>query len=219
MPCWLLGVFLYRTMYRRQLSERIAVLLWICSLVAAALLIKSGVATKLHDVLQWYSPRTAALLAYSGSPLTDYALAVLVAVNFYATAHAFRFGRILLPFARPIRVMASFTLTTYLFHLPLLVLFWDVMHVSPWVCVLALVGLLVIIGCLTEHRRRALRALLAVIVARLFAGLSSPPAGMEHPATPEPVGLREADLLEPEFVQHGFDTATVRSPPVRRVVP
>src|SRR5262249_43449377 len=117
MPCWLLGVILYRAMPRRRLSEKTSVLLWMCSLIAAALLIKSAVPTKLHDVFQSYSPRTAALLAYSGSPLTDYALAVLVAVNFYAAAHAVRFGRILLPFARPIRVMASFTLTTYLLHL------------------------------------------------------------------------------------------------------
>jgi peptidoglycan/LPS O-acetylase OafA/YrhL len=219
MPCWLLGVFLYRTMYRRQLSERTAVLLWICSLVAAALLIKSTVPTELHDIFQSHSPRAATLLAYSGSPLTDYTLALLVAVNFYATAHAFRFGRILLPFARPIRSMASFTLTTYLFHLPLLVLFWDVLHTTPWICLVALVGSIVVVGSLTEHRRRDLRTLLAVIAARLFAGLSSPAAGMEHPTTPEPVRLSEANLLKPELPQQGFDAATVRRPPVRRVVP
>src|SRR5690242_2244306 len=159
MPCWLLGVFLYRTMYRWQLSERTAVLLWICSLVAAALLIKSAVPTELHDIFQSHSPRAAALLAYSGSPLTDYVLALLVTLNFYAAVHALRFGRILLPFARPIRSMASFTLTTYLFHLPLLVLFWDVLHTTPWVCLAALVGSIVAIGCLTEHRRRDLRTL------------------------------------------------------------
>ncbi len=219
MPCWLLGVLVYRTMHRWRLSERAAALWWICSLVAAALLIKSAIPTKLHDIFQSHSPQTATLLAYSGSPLTDYALAVLVAVNFCATAHAFRFGRILLPFARPIRSIASFTLTTYLFHLPLLVLFWDVLHTPPWVCLLAVVGSIVLIGCLTEHRRRDLRALLAVVAVRLFVGRSSPSAGMEHPATPEPVGLREANLLEPEITQHGFDTAAVRSPPVGRVVP
>jgi peptidoglycan/LPS O-acetylase OafA/YrhL len=219
MPCWLLGVVLYRTMPRRRLSEKTAVLLWMCSLIVAALLIKSAVPTKLHDVFQSHSPRTAALLAYSGSPLTDYALAVLVAANFYATAHAFRFGRILLPFARPIRLMASFTLTTYLLHLPLLVLFWDLLSLPPWVCLLALAVSIVVIGCMTEHRRRDLRTILAVIVVRPFAGLSPPPAGVEHSATPEPVRLREANLLEPEFTQHGLDTATVRSPPVGRVIP
>jgi len=31
MPCWLLGVLIYRTMQRRRLSEKAAVLLWICS--------------------------------------------------------------------------------------------------------------------------------------------------------------------------------------------
>jgi peptidoglycan/LPS O-acetylase OafA/YrhL len=219
MPCWLLGVIVYRTMQRRQLSERTAVLLWICSLAGAALLVKSAVPTKLHDVFQSYSPHTATLLAYSGSPLTDYTLAVLVAVNFYATAHARRFGRILLPLVSPIRVLASFTLTTYLFHLPLLVLFWDVLHASPWTCAMALAGSIVVVGCLTEHRRRTFRALLVAIVARLFADLSLPAAGMKHPATPEPVGLREANLLKSQFTQHDLDTATVRSPPVGRIVP
>ena len=101
MPCWLLGVLVYRTMQRRRVSEKTAVLLWICSLVAAALLIKSAVPTRLHDIFQSHSPQMATLLAYSSSPLTDYALAVLVAVNFYATAHAYQLGRILLPLAAP----------------------------------------------------------------------------------------------------------------------
>jgi peptidoglycan/LPS O-acetylase OafA/YrhL len=157
MPCWLLGVLIYRTMQRRPLSEKTAVLLWICSFVAMALLIKSAIPTKIHNGFQLLSPQPAALLAYSGSPLTDYALAILVAVNFYATAHAYRSGRILLlPFAKPIRSMASFTLTTYLFHLPLLVLLWDVLHISPGVCLLALAGSIIAIGNLTEHRRRGL---------------------------------------------------------------
>ena len=103
--------------------------------------------------------------------------------------------------------MASFTLTTYLFHLPLLVLFWDVLHTPPWVCLLSLAGSIFVIGCLTEHRRRELRALLAIIVVRPFGRLSSPRAGMKHPAAPEPVRLGEANLLEPEVTQHGFDTA------------
>jgi hypothetical protein len=197
MPCWLLGVLLYRTMQRRRLSEKSAVLLWICSLAAAAVLIKSAIPSKMHDVFQSHYPQTASLLAYSGSPLTDYALAVLVTVNFYAAAHSHRIGRILLPLANAIRVMASFTLTIYLFHLPLLVLFWDVLHASRWICLLALPGSIVFIGCLTEHRKRKLRALLVAIAARPFAGLSSPPAGVEHSATPEPVRLREANLLEP----------------------
>jgi peptidoglycan/LPS O-acetylase OafA/YrhL len=219
MPCWLLGVLVYRTMQRRRVSEKTAVLLWICSLVAAALLIKSAVPTRLHDIFQSHSPQMAALLAYSSSPLTDCALAALIAVNFYATAHAYRLGRILLPLAAPIRLMASFTLTTYLFHLPLLVLFWDVLHTPPWICLLSLAGSIFVIGYLTEHRRRELRALLAIIVVRLFGRLSSPRAGMKHPAAPEPIRLGEANLLEPEVTQHGFDTAANRSPSVGRVVP
>jgi hypothetical protein len=226
MPCWLLGVLVYRTIQRRRLSERTAMVLWTCSLVAAVVLIKSSVAIKIHDALQSHSPHTAALLAYSGSPLTDYALAILVAVNFFAMAHARRFGRILVQIAKPIRLMASFTLTTYLFHLPLLVLFWDVLHASPGVCLLALTGSIVAIGSLTEHRRRDLRAALAVTAGWLFSGLrpagaagsSAPSTGVEHSASPDPVRLREANSLEPDITQHGFDTAAVRSPPVGRVV-
>ena len=104
------------------------------------------------------------LAGISGYPLTDYPLAILVALNFYAAAHAHRLGRVLLPLAKPIRFLASFTLTIYLFHLPLLLLFWDVLHTPAWICLVALFSSIVGIGYLTEHRRRDLRALLAFML-------------------------------------------------------
>ena len=133
MPCWLLGVLVYWNIERWRLSDRAAATLWACSLISAVLLIKSAIGTALHDRFLASWPKTAALLAYSGYPLTDYALALLVALNFYAAAHAPRLGRVLLPLARPIRLLASFTLTIYLFHLPLLILFWDVLRAPAWI--------------------------------------------------------------------------------------
>ncbi len=171
MPCWLLGVQLYRTLFRWRWPERTSVLLWVCSLVAAALLVKSTAPTRIHDAFQARWPEVARLLGYSGYPLTDYLLAILMAINFRAVAYADRLGRVLLPIAKPIRLTASFTLTIYLFHLPLLVLFWDVLHMPPAVCVLALLGSTIGIGCLTEHRRRSLRTLLAFIARHTSAGV------------------------------------------------
>ena len=144
-----------------------------CSLVSAVLLIKSAIGTTLHDAFLASWPKTAALLAFSGYPLTDYALAILVALNFYAAAHAHSLGRVLLPLAKPIRLLASFTLTIYLFHLPLLILFWDVLRAPAWICLVALFSSIVGLGYLTEHRRRDLRALLAFIAEKLSTGLRS----------------------------------------------
>ncbi len=166
MPCWLLGAQVYWNIGRWRLSEKAATALWACSLVLAILLVKSAIGTTLHDEFQAGWPRTAALLAFSGYPLTDYTLAILVAVNFYAAAHAHRLAGLLLPFKKPIRLLASFTLTIYLFHLPLLILFWDVLHAPPWFCVVALSASIVGLGYLTEHRRRDLRGLLAVVADR-----------------------------------------------------
>jgi peptidoglycan/LPS O-acetylase OafA/YrhL len=222
MPCWLLGVLLYRTLGRWRWSERTSVLLWACSLLAAALLVKSTIPTRLHDAFQTHAPVAASLLAYSGYPLTDYLLAVLMAVNFRAAAYAGRLGRILLPVARPIRQTASFTLTIYLFHLPLLILFWDLLHMPPAICLLALSGSIIGIGYLTEYRRRDLRALLAFIAAglrRRAIAWSAALARVKHSTPPTPIGLGEADPLETEIAQHRLDTATVRGPPVGRVAP
>ena len=92
MPCWLLGVLVYWNIERWRLSDRAAATLWACSLVSAVLLIKSAFGTTLHDRFLASWPKTATLLAYSGYPLTDYALALLVALNFYSAAHAHRLG-------------------------------------------------------------------------------------------------------------------------------
>jgi peptidoglycan/LPS O-acetylase OafA/YrhL len=173
MPCWLLGVMVYRNIERWRLSDGAAATLWACSLIAAVILIKSAIGTTLHERFLASWPKTAASLAYSGYPLTDYTLAILVAFNFYAAAHAHSLGRVLLLLAKPIRLLASFTLTIYLFHLPLLILFWDVLHASAWICVVALFSSIVVLGYLTEYRRRDLRALLAFMAGMSSAGLRS----------------------------------------------
>jgi peptidoglycan/LPS O-acetylase OafA/YrhL len=195
MPCWLLGVLVYWNIGRWRLSGRSAATLWACTLIAAVLLIKSAIGTTLHDRFLASWPKTAALLAYSGYPLTDYALAILVALNFYAAAHAHSLGRVLLLLAKPIRLLASFTLTIYLFHLPLLILFWDLLHAPAWICVVALFSSIVVLGYLTEHRRRDLRALLAFMLERSFAGLCS--ASMLARAGPGRVHIAGSSSLPP----------------------
>ena len=166
MPCWLLGAWLYRNIGRWPLSDGVALGLWAVSLCAALLLVKSAVPMRLHDGFQASWPEAARLLAFSASPLTDYPLAMLVALNFYAAAHLGRAGRVLLPFARPIRALASCTLTTYLFHVPLLVLFWDVLRLPAGACLAALAASIAVVASLTEHRRRDLRALLSGLLGR-----------------------------------------------------
>ncbi len=173
LPCWLLGVLLYRNIGRWRLSERVAAALWASSLVAALLLIKSALGTTIHDAFRTEWPQAARLLVYSGYPATDYPLAILVTMNFYAAAQATGLGRILLAFAKPIRLAASFTLTIYLFHLPLLVLFHDALRTRGLLCLIAVIGSIVVLGYLTEHRRRDLRALLMLVARKYGAGSSA----------------------------------------------
>ena len=182
MPCWLLGALVYWNIGRWSLSEKAATVLWVCSLVLAILLVKSAIGTTLHDAFQARWPRTAGQLAFSGYPLTDYALAVLVALNFYAAAHAHRLVGLLLPLGKPIRLLASFTLTIYLFHLPLLILYWDVMHAPPWFCAVALAASIVGLGYLTEHRRRDLRAALAFVAVRFSVRRRSARVAVTQPS-------------------------------------
>jgi peptidoglycan/LPS O-acetylase OafA/YrhL len=68
---------------------------------------------------------------------------------------------------------ASFTLTIYLFHLPLLVLFHDALHARGLICLAVVIVSIVVLGYLTEHRRRELRALLMLIARKYRAGVSA----------------------------------------------
>jgi hypothetical protein len=116
-------------------------------------------------------------------------------------------------------------LTIYLFHLPLLVLFWDVLHTGPAVCLLAVSGSIIGLGYLTEHRRKHLRALLAIVAERGAAAgwgravpRSTTGVGVRHPTASPPVGLREAELPKAEITPHRLDTGAVECPPGGRVV-
>jgi peptidoglycan/LPS O-acetylase OafA/YrhL len=204
LPCWLLGTAAYRSLGRWDVSETAAAALWAGSLGAALLLVKSALATTLHEAFQARWPHAASMLAYSGYPLTDYPLATLVALNFFAVGHLRRIGRVLLLFARPIRTCASYTLTTYLFHLPLLVLFWDVLHIPAWLCVVALAASIIVAGRLSEHRRLDLRVVLEVVAFRLGPRSRSS-------ATTQPGAASDADGIKaPPAVSIGVGSRSLR---------
>jgi peptidoglycan/LPS O-acetylase OafA/YrhL len=164
LPCWLLGVFLYQYLGRWPLTERTAAILWVASAGAALLLFKSGLRYTLNAALAVRWPDMASLFqSSSGYLLTDYPMAALIAANFYATAYYGRISRPLIALAGPIRICASYTPTIYLFHMPLLVLFADVLKLPALLCPLAMAASIVPIGYLTEHRRRELRAFLVAM--------------------------------------------------------
>ena len=84
------------------------------------------------------------------------------------------FGPSLRAMERPIRWAASYTLSLYLFHRPLVVFFTAAFHGdprTPWFLVSVVSATLLavwILGGLTEHRKNAFRS----AVARLFSRLS-----------------------------------------------
>jgi hypothetical protein len=91
--------------------------------------------------------------------LGDYLLGLLVSANFIASASLGDRLRALLGIEKHIRYLASFTLSVYLFHMPLTVLVWNGLGVrSVAGFALLLVAGIFVLGSLTERRNRFYRA-------------------------------------------------------------
>lgn len=174
MPCWLIGVLLYR--FRRRLTMRPA----LAYLLFAATLLAYGAAYKLDLITAsrlWLKSLTfgeAYHLGTSTSCLGDLMLALLVAANFIAAANMPSLGRALGRFRREIGVAASYTLSVYLYHTPLFaIVFGSVDGAGAGtgagmgrtaLVLLVIACAIVALGRITEHRQRAWRAGLARVL-------------------------------------------------------
>jgi hypothetical protein len=73
----------------------------------------------------------------------------------------------------------------------LLILFWDALHATAWICLVALSASIAGLGYLTEHRRRNLRALLTLVAQKFSAGSRADErAQTSMPATVTPANAR-----------------------------
>jgi len=168
-PIWLLGVYLWRSRFWTALSGRPAIALYVLSWIGLILFHLFDVNDRLSDLLKdAVGASFHTRMTFSKQFLGDYLLGLLVFINFASFRAADGvFGKLLVPLAKPIRWAASFTLSIYLFHKPLLLFYTALLHGDPsglgfYFSVVALVlitaGLLALV---TEHKKDQYRKFFA----------------------------------------------------------
>ncbi len=95
---------------------------------------------------------------------SDYVVALLCAANFYGLRGIEqRIGWILIACEKPIRFLASFTFSLYLFHVPLLNLQTAILPKSSLISPLLTLAAVFLFGTVTERKKQAARYLLLKI--------------------------------------------------------
>ncbi|HET7267575.1 MAG TPA: acyltransferase [Oleiagrimonas sp.] len=180
-PIWLAGCALYHQHERWPVPRATARCLFFGSIVVyAALKVVHGfdaIDAVVNELLGGFPEQ---YLRYSQFFLSDYLIGILAITNIYALRHCdFHLfaGR-----ARPVRLAASFTFSLYLFHMPLLKFYRTAFGTDPdsftaWtLMVAATLVSVVLLGMVTEWRKRDVKRLLAAVlslgqgtVSRIFA--------------------------------------------------
>lgn len=174
-PVWLLGVYLHKSKKLSGLSLTTGWLLFIGTLLALASweylkftwelsqYLKSLVGAEFHKQL-----------AFSKFFLGDWVVGILILLNFAAfRLIGSQFACILNPLKGIIRYAASFTLTLYLFHQPLLRFYAALIAGEAddiwyfWQTMAATLITIFFLGLLTEHKREGMRRWLREKLARL----------------------------------------------------
>jgi peptidoglycan/LPS O-acetylase OafA/YrhL len=164
-PIWLLGVVLFRLQARREIPEWAGWLLALGSLCAIFAFARADLTHRLADqIAVWAGPFVYRELANSRYFLGDWILGVLVFAHLAGVrAIQHRLAPVLFPLEKPIRLLAAYTFSVYIFHQPLL-LFWSAVidgspkgygfYLSVMLCTaVSIYGL----AFLTEHRRAGMR--------------------------------------------------------------
>jgi len=163
MPCWLLGVFIYKTRDKVQLSPRMA---WIVAFIAPVILsvvlhklnfgpfMRSTFATLFGDQKEY--------LEFSNDFYIDYVTAILISINIYASRYIiFDFPKII---SNLFVKGASISFTLYLMHGPMLGIIQNLVkeeerHSLIWFFIAVVVIPLAcyLISQYTEFKRSSLR--------------------------------------------------------------
>jgi peptidoglycan/LPS O-acetylase OafA/YrhL len=175
LPIWLSGVHLWRSRMGIRIGPAKGATLFFLSLVLLLLFLVFNIETALADFLKsQVGPDLYRKLTFSKWFLSDYLLAAIVYLNFAGFWGAsVALGRYLVPAARPIRWLAGLTLSLYLFHKPLLLLFVALLHGDPrgmlfyfstLACVLLTIAAL---AQVTEHQKDRYRMFFARLLGWL----------------------------------------------------
>jgi len=156
LPVWLLGIAIYRKQI--VLPKSIAPAVFLGSLAVGLAFFWFDCSLQIRSELFALAPDFMGRLNGSNQFVGDYLLGLIVAVNFIAAGSKADYLSFLQAFARPIRYLASFTLSIYLFHMPLTVLLWNGLQIrSPAAFFGLLAGAIFILGALTERNNKLLR--------------------------------------------------------------
>lgn len=158
LPVWLLGVWLFHRM--PHLTHRQAVVLFIASSAAAFAFYWFGASHLIRDALRAASPNFVDSLRGSNQFIGDFILGLIVTANFVAVASLGAYTQVLIKHEKRIRYASSYTLSIYLYHMPLTVLIWNglgVHHAAGFLLLLS--AFIVVLGMLTERRIKFFRTL------------------------------------------------------------
>jgi peptidoglycan/LPS O-acetylase OafA/YrhL len=173
MPCWIAGCLLYRHGHRFRLRPSAANLLFVGSLVAYAVYFLTDLNVWIRTGLQHAAPIAMGYLQWSNRFAGDYLLCLIVLANFVAARDMGNvFSRTFAAKRVAIKGAAGYTLSIYLYHMPLMIVFgaWlaplSLGRAAGLMVAALLIPSIVILAKLTELRLRPFRAW----VQRLIGG-------------------------------------------------
>lgn len=160
-PIWLLGVLLYRWQRLQSLSDSIAWRFLAGSIVGIVAFHQANVTEQVASYFKnLLGEQWQAQLTFSKFFISDYLLGIMVFLNFAGMRKiCTRLEPLLLTLERPIRFLASYTLSLYLLHQPLFLFWGAVIHGDPsgyanwWLTTGMVSASIVAIGYVTEKRR------------------------------------------------------------------
>jgi len=171
MPCWLVGVAVYKWRDQIFLTQGKAIAFgFLMPVVILILLNKIGFGPFVRDFLDNSLENRADTLYFSEDFLIDYVTACLVAINLYA-ARFINFPKIL-SIVKVVRAGANMSFTLYLMHMPMIFLVVNIIgerrHTNFWfICsLLFILGACYVISTVTEHRRKAFRQYISKMIVR-----------------------------------------------------
>ena len=164
-PIWVLGVVLYRWQRLRSLPEWVAWLLLVGSFFGIVIFYQASIPEHAASFIKGgLGEKRYAEYTFSNLFLSDYLLGILVFLNFVGMRKVCpRLGSLLLPFERPIRFLAGYTLSLYLLHQPLFLFWAAVIHGDPsghaywWTTTGMVAASVFAIGYITENKRHLLK--------------------------------------------------------------
>lgn len=164
-PIWWLGVWCYRTTLSDRLSLGGAWILVVASFAGIVVYYQFGVAQFGSDVLEsWLGKTLHGELAFSRKTLGDYYLAIVVVAHFIGMRRVSpTIAPVILPLARPIRWLASYTFVIYLCHQPLFLFYRAVLGtengvLSDYIIIVSVTFLsTILLGTVTEKRKHVVK--------------------------------------------------------------